>query len=182
MASNKKTAVEKALDKLAPDTGLKVGAKSSYFYCGTAEDFAENIDEYSFAAERRAEMKVRKARNSLKSLLETSVSPGDYAKQNIHAGEAQQKLTAQGYMDYLADYFKEVERRVKQRIAAEQALSKFTPLRNRDVIRFEKSDVEKNCFILILSGDEIGTYWMLPDAKNSHLSFTAIDSEDEEDE
>ena len=175
----KKTAVEKCLEKLEPDTRLKVGAKSSYFYCGTAGDFSENMDEYSSIAYRRAEKKVRTTKAGLKNLLVTNVSPSDYAAQNIRNGTMQIHLSAQGYMEYLDDFFKEVERRVKAKVSAEQSLSHFAHMRDRDVVRFEKSTLEKNCFILVLSGDEVGSYWELSDADASPMSFTSEEAEDD---
>lgn len=175
--ASKKTEVEKALDKLLPGDGLKVGAKSSFFYCGTVGDFLKRNIDYSLEMERRAAFLAKKARDKLKRMLSTDSSPSGYAS-SVSAEKSERKLTpltVEAYRSWVASYFKAVETQMLAVERAENARQHVVPLLQRDVLQFDKSSAEEGCWILILSGDEIGGYWTLADAgaKGSHISFAA---------
>ena len=170
--------VQKELEKLPKDAALKVGSKSGYFYCGTVEDFLEHMDEYSFFAERRANGIAKKAGAKLKSALDSSVSPGDYARSVCGAEEPRIALTSQGYLAYLDDYFKHVEKLKTLCLRAEEKRRSFCQIRFRKVVRVEKTTLEENCYVMILSGDEIGGFWLTTDAKGTNISFGTEEDDD----
>lgn len=173
-----KVKVEKALARMPKDGRLKVGAKSGFFYCGTVEDFMEHMDEYSFFAERRTNGAVKKARAALKNALEAAPTPGDYARNNLSVEEPRVKLSSAGYSAHLDLYFDGIEKLMRNVMRAEEAKLAFQQFRFRDVIRAEKTALEENCYVLVLSGEELGKFWELSDAKGTCLSF---DTEEEED-
>jgi len=173
----KKTEVEKALDNLLPGDGLKVGSKSSYFYCGTQGDFLKRHDAYSLECERRAAHLVKKAQDKLKRMLSMDSSPSGYATTVSSARDDKKlsPLTVEAYHSWVVSYFKAVESQFGTVERAENAAKRVVPLLQREVIRFEKSASEDGCWILVLSGDEVGGFWTLADAgvKGSHISFAA---------
>ena len=175
--ASKKTQVEKALDKLLPGDGLKVGAKSSFFYCGTVNDFIKRHDAYSLECERRATYLAKKAQDKLRRMLTWNTGPSGYAASvtTNRTDGTKIPMTLDSYNGWVKQYFQAVEAQMSVVERAEEAKKKVVPLIRRDVIRFEKSTSEDGCWILILSGDEIGGYWSLADAgaKGSHISFAA---------
>lgn len=172
-----KIKVEKALEKIPHDARLKVGAKSGFFYCGTVEDFLDHIDEYSFCAERRANGAVRKASAALKDGINSNMTPGEYARSHLTVEEPRVKLSSEGYIKYLDSYFSGVEKLMQNVMRAEEAKLEFQHFRYRNVLRMEKTTLEENCYVMVLSGNEVGKFWELSDANGSCLSFVT-DGED----
>lgn len=166
----KKTKVEIELLRLPMECGLKVGSKTGYFYCGTVEDFSTHMDEYSYFCMKRADTLVAKANRRLESAIAADASPSAYVKATLGDPKKSQ-LSARSYMDFLDAYFRSVDAQTEKAMKARDARAKFHPLRERDVVRLEKSAIEDNCYILVLSGEEFGNYWELSDAKNSNLAF-----------
>ena len=174
-----KSSVMKELGYLAADTPLKVGAKSNYFYCGTVGDFIEHIDEYNYFAAKRADASLTRAKRLLKNALDSGIGPSDYAKSILEDNAFSVDPSADGYLDYLSDYFKSLKKLTERCRAAIRAKDAFRDLRYREVKRLEKSTVEPDCYVLILSGEENGGFWMTTDAKDSCLSFGKDGLDDE---
>lgn len=174
---SKQTDVEKALSKLLRGDGLKIGAKSSFFYCGTVGDFLNRHDAYSLECERRAAYLAKKAQEKLRRMLTMNTGPSGYAAEvaTNKSDGIKPPMTVEAYHSWVTNYFKAVELQKSVVERAESIKRNVVPLINRKVIRFEKSTSEEGCWILILSGDEIGGYWSLADAgaKGSHISFAA---------
>lgn len=172
--------VERALQGLPKDAGLKVGAKSGYFYCGTVEDFLEHMDEYSFFAERRANGAIKKARAALKAAYESNASPGEYARNNLTIEEPRVKLTSEGYAKFLDSYFDGIEKLMRNVMRAEEARLEFKQFRFRNIIRLEKTSLEENCYVMVMSGEEVGKFWELTDANGCALSFATAEEEEDD--
>ena len=174
-----KSPVLKELSYLAADTPLKVGAKSNYFYCGTVGDFIDHIDEYNYFAAKRADASLTRAKKLLKNALEAEPSPADYAKSILEDNAFSVDPSADGYLSYLGDYFKSLKKLTERCRTAKRAKDGFRDLKYREIKRFEKSTVEPDCYVLILSGEENGGYWMTTDARDSCLSFGKDGLDDE---
>lgn len=172
----------KQLEPLSPDAKLKVGAKSSYFYIGTAGDFTERIGEYSLAARSRAEQLADKAHAKLVRILSNRVTPSDYAGSVVNGKKEGVKgdLSVQGYLDWVESYFASIKAQIAACENADSALKRFVPLDQREVVSMTKSDTDENCWNMVITGYEQGGYWMSKeaDARNSRLSFgESLDSE-----
>ena len=175
-----KASVIKSLEYLSPDSAIKVGSKSNYFYCGTVQDFIDHIDEYSYFALKRADASLKKAKRLLKNALDMSISPSDYAR-SLLENETVFPIapSANGYLEYLDNYFHQINKLSERCRRALEIKAAFKDFKYRDVLRLELSTAEPNCYVLILSGEENGGYWMTSDAKDSNLSFGRDGLDDE---
>ena len=176
-AERKKTRVERELDKLPQDAGLKVGSKTAFFYCGTVGDFAAHMDEYSYLAMKRAETLEKRAIRRLEAAISADASPNAYVR-SMRGDAKNRPLTSRGYMEFLDMFFKNIDSMTERAQKATEARENFRPLRDRDFVSVDKSNVETNTFVIILSGEEIGQYWLLSEAKDSKLSFGAEGDDD----
>lgn len=177
MSEERKTRLERELNELPQDAGLKVGAKTGFFYCGTVVDFTEHMDEYSFLAMKRAETAEKRAIRRLEAAIAVDASPSAYVR-SMRGDAKIRPLTPRGYTEFLEGFFKTIDLMTEKANKARNARENFHPLRERDVIRVDKSNVEENTFIIVISGEEIGQYWLLSEAKDSKLSFGADGDDD----
>ena len=159
--------LKRKLRELEPDQKIKVGTNgsSAYFYVGTAGDMLKNMQAYNAYCKLFIERCRRRAENNLKNALDRWFSPAEYAKVEIMTSKP--VLTSEGYLKALNMWFKNVERLNETKKVREERDENYVKLDEREVVEAEMADptVDYGVMRIIISGYELGKYWITCEAK-----------------
>lgn len=125
------------------DTILSVGSKSAYLFIGTKADYDREIDEVSDRARALLCTQLQETERTIRS-LKTALATGNVRRDSISPESMKKKLA-------------EFEVR-QQRLT--NAIDRFTPLREREVIDLYRRLDPDDGWCVIIEGEERGEAWM----------------------
>ena len=147
---------------------VKVGAKNgtSFIFCGTASEFIAKSSTLELEYYNKAVNAVVNARKYLNRGIEAYLSPKDYIKTMYEESGGTDVGTYEHYIETLQRYFKKANNRKQRLTEVEDILENRTALLTRKVVDVYPSITEENTLILIIEGNEIGTFWDSEECKN----------------
>ena len=144
-----------------PETKLKIGAAdgSGWFYCGTVEDYMDNYGRYDREAREYAYDKKQRALAARDILIKAGLTPQAYIK---HALQYGLDFDLDGYLAALAEWFRDVQTKVRSFETAKDYSDHFKALHMRPVVSVEKAE-EPDCIRVLVIGTEYGAFWETED-------------------
>lgn len=150
---------------LNPAQKIMIGSNTAFFYCGTAQNFLDNIDVYN-------------------SKITTILVRGEYAQRDLLRAAARDVPTYREYCaglddakspDYSLVAYERVlkqkeatiQSRLKQYLQSRKRCDEYIALSKRAVKETNKSGVaeEKDVIKVLITGKETGKYWLYKEAE-----------------
>lgn len=172
------------LDELysyAPETVIKVGATdgSAFFYVGTAEDFRENADYYSFLLHEEWKKTDKRCSEAVKTAVKNYPTLAVYVADQLK--NAKPDLTVDGYIKCVNAWLKKIGRMHAAELKMHEKLDSFEELKYRNIVYTKDSDPAadvEGSKIVVINGYEFGSYWTTDEAKKTpSLRMRAVELE-----
>lgn len=162
------------IDELAMMDGnqkVKIGAKSSFFFCGTVNEFCENLTDYGDAFAALAQKNVIKAEIQKKKVLEHPPTLSKYT-----AGECNNPFpnpTIDGYNKAVENWFDTCVQLEGEHRKFKEYLDNYVNLEERDVTDIYKASeaVDDDTKIVVIAGNECGKFWDFSDVKEEKFGL-----------
>ena len=170
-----------ALKGLDKEQRIKVGATggSGYFYCGTVEDFTENIASYNDTLNAYAKARVQRAESELAKHIAAYPTIAKWAAKAVESADSD--LTLKSYEAYLEFWIRNLKRKRTTLIERKVSLDTYTalPFRKTDYDDADPSadpDVKR----VMVSGDELGMFWTTDEADGNQIGLQSTGEADED--
>lgn len=174
--------MEKLIDELAKMGGgqkIKIGAKSSFFYCGTVNEFCEKIDEYGDIMRHTAEKAAVRAEIHRKKHLNRPPTLTKYMEE-----ESKQDIpdpTIDGWNKFVEAWFKECVDNEYEYRRLKAYVDGYVELAWREVKEIYNCSpaVDEDAKCVIIDGSENGKYWDFNDSKEKPFALIGGGEKDE---
>lgn len=165
------------LARLSGETKIKVGAKSSYFFCGTVNELCKKLEEYNEAMRTLAMRNAVRAELQKKRLFDKPPSLTRYATKECEKPDPKPSLE---------DWNKKLENWFNDCVEAELECRKtkvyydnFVELPDRGVANIYKADkaVDEDVTIIVIEGNELGKFWTFGEAGETKFGMVGVENE-----
>ena len=172
------------LDELysyAPETVIKVGATdgSAFFYVGTAEDFIENVEYYTFLLKEGWARTYNRCNEAVKTAIKNYPTIADYMSDQRK--QTKPDFTLEGYNKCLAAWMKKIGRMHSAEQKMLEKKNSFCDLKWREIVYTKDSDPAadvEGSKVVVINGYEFGSYWTTEEAKKTpSLRMRAVELE-----
>lgn len=171
-----------ALKGLDKEQRIKVGATggSGYFYCGTVEDFMENIAAYNDTLNAYAQARVQRAESELSKHIANYPTIGKWAASEVKTADSE--LTLKSYEAFIEFWIRNLRRKRTTLIERKEALINYTALPFRKC-EYDDADPAADPGVkrIMVSGEELGLFWTTDEADGNRLGVQSTGEAEDED-
>lgn len=174
--------MKELLQELAEIDGeqkIKVGAKTSFFFCGTVNQLLDNMNQYSDSMKLMAFKIARSAEMSHKKLVNNPPSLTIYAMGECN--RATPRMTMEGWNNEVKRWFENVLRSEMHLRDVKNYSTEFVWLGKRKVKEIRDADevIDPATKIIVIDGNERGRFWTFEEVKGSNFG---LQNEEEDDD
>lgn len=176
----RKMTLEKHLEGIENKaTKIKIGAAngSSFFYCGTVEDFTANADKYEELNISHWDIRVDRANDKLDKELNEDTSYSGYTKAQFRRWKStntRPNFTMDGYEHFLKDHAKLLEQKFQTLINERKGRADRVALMSRVVTDsfLANTTIEPDeTRVIMVEGTERGAFWTTSEAGEPTMRY-----------